>query len=340
MLVVSVSLSLFVWKYAMPEGTIIESEFKTAWWVPERHSQTLFPTLFRRPIPLTLTEEILELPDGDFVELAWSEPKTSGPIIALFHGLEGSVDSGYVQGIMRVIQQLGWQGVLMHFRTCGKYGNRLPRWYHSGDSPDVGYFIDVLHQRFPDRPLGAFGVSLGGNALLKYLGEKGDETPLSAAMAVSVPFELGNTADHLTTGFSRIYQRHLIRLVRKKVLEKQKKMSLPMDVEAFKKANTFYQVDNAAAKMHGYSSADDYYARASARQFLKSIAVPTLVLHSENDPFMTPEAIPSQAELSPHVTLELTKSGGHVGFVYGENPLRPKYWVDKRFREFYEQQFG
>ena len=319
----------------MSQGKIIESQFKTACWLPDQHSQTLFPTLFRRQIPLTLTEEVLELPDGDFVELSWTPSTESGPIIALFHGLEGSVESGYAQGVLKVVRDLGWQGVLMHFRTCGKKGNRLPRWYHSGDSPDIDYFIEALRTRYPDRPLGAFGVSLGGNALLKYLGEKGDKSPLSAAMAVSVPFDLANTAQHLTTGFSRVYQRHLISLVRKKVLAKHKEMPLPMDLEAFNQARTFYHVDNMAAKLHGFDSADDYYDKASARQFLKVIKVPTLVLHSENDPFMTPEAIPSQSELSENVTLELTKKGGHVGFVYGKNPLKPKYWIDKRFREFF-----
>lgn len=206
----------------MNQGKIIKSQFKTACWLPDQHSQTLFPTLFRRQIPLALTEEILELPDGDFVELSWTPSTESGPIIALFHGLEGSVESGYAQGVLNVVRDLGWQGVLMHFRTCGKKGNRLPRWYHSGDSPDIDYFIEFLKARYPERPLGAFGVSLGGNALLKYLGEKGDNSPLSAAMAVSVPFDLANTAEHLTTGFSRIYQRHLIRLVRKKVLAKHR----------------------------------------------------------------------------------------------------------------------
>jgi len=323
----------------MTHGNIIESEFKTACWLPERHSQTLFPTLFRRQKPLWLSEEDLELPDGDFVELSWTEPTATGPIIALFHGLEGSIDSGYVRGVLNIVRELGWQGVLMHFRTCGKKGNRLPRWYHSGDSPDIDYFIRFLRDRFPDRPLGAFGVSLGGNALLKYLGEQGVNTPLSAAMAVSVPFDLANTAEHLTTGFSRVYQQHLIRLVRKKVVEKHKVMSLPLDLVEFNKANTFYHVDNLAAKLHGFKNADDYYARASARQFLKSIEIPTLVLHSENDPFMTPAAIPTHAELSPNVTLELTKSGGHVGFVYGKNPLKPKYWIDKRFFEFFSHQF-
>ncbi len=324
----------------MSHGTIIQSEFKPACWLPERHSQTLFPTLFKRRSRLEMTDEILELPDGDFVELAWTEKRTTGPVIALFHGLEGSVDSGYVQGVLQVIHDMGWQGVVMHFRSCGKHANRLPRWYHSGDSPDIAYFVDMLKTRFPDRKLGAFGVSLGGNALLKYLGEQGENTPLSAAMAVSVPFDLGNTANHLTTGFSKVYQRHLVSLVRKKIAEKQRQMSLPLDAKAFDDAKTFYQVDNLAAKLHGFESAEDYYQKASARQFLKAIKIPTLLLHSKNDPFMTTEAIPQPDELSRHVTLELCESGGHVGFVYGANPFKPKYWVDKRFYDFYQQQFA
>lgn len=324
---------------AMNQGKLFISPFKHAWWLPEQHSQTLYSTLFKRSIPLKLTEEELELPDGDFVEMVWTEPTESGPIIVLFHGMEGSIESGYAQGIMNTVHQLGWQGVVMHFRGCWKKDNRLPRWYHSGDSPDIDYFIRFLRERFPDRPLGAIGVSLGGNALLKYLGEQGEASPLSAAMAISVPFQLANTSNHLTTGFSRLYQRHLIRLVRKKIIDKHNKMPLDLDIEEFKKAKTFYEVDNAAAKMHGFESADDYYQRASARQYLKSISVPTLVLHSRNDPFMTPTAIPTQEELSPKVTLELTNTGGHVGFVYGANPLKPKYWIDKRVRQFFSEQF-
>lgn len=334
------TLVKIVYNLAMNQGNVFISPFKHAWWLPDQHSQTLFSTVFKRSIPLKLTEEELDLPDGDFVEMVWTEPTTSGPVVVLFHGMEGSAKSGYAQGILNTVHQLGWQGVVMHFRGCGKKDNRLPRWYHSGDSPDIDFFIQFLQQRFPGRPLAAIGVSLGGNALLKYLGEKGDDSPLSAAMAISVPFELSNTSFHLTTGFSRLYQRHLVKLVRKKIIDKHKKMPLNIDIEAFKKAKTFYEVDNAAAKMHGFENADDYYQRASARQFLKSISVPTLILHSENDPFMTPAAIPTQAELSANVTLELTKSGGHVGFVYGDNPLKPKYWIDQRVQQFLSQQLA
>lgn len=321
----------------MNQGKILKSEFKTAWWVPERHSQTLFSSLFKRSIQLPVEEEELELPDGDFVELAWTLPRNDGPIIALFHGLEGSIESSYARGILNQVSQQGWQGVIMHFRGCGKKDNRLPRWYHSGDSPDIDFFICFLRERYPDRPLAAVGVSLGGNALLKYLGEQGDNTPLVAAMAISVPFDLANTAQHLTTGFSRVYQRHLISLVRKKVEQKYNRMPLPLDMEAFKKAKTFYSVDNAAAQMHGFKNAEDYYDRASAKQFLKLIKRPTLILHSENDPFMTPAAIPSQAELSSNVTLELTKAGGHAGFVYGKNPLKPKYWIERQMMTFFRK---
>ena len=323
----------------MTNGKIIESDFKQAWWLPEQHSQTLFSTVFKRKSPIHLTTDEVDLPDGDFVEIAWTEPRHQGPVIVLFHGMEGSVKSSYAQGILHTIEQLGWQGVLMHFRGCGSRDNRLPRWYHSGDSPDIDFFIRYLQEHYPNRPLGAIGVSLGGNALLKYLGEQGDASPLTAAMAISVPFDLANTSQHLTRGFSRIYQRHLIKLVQKKVIQKYKKMPLAIDIEAFKQAKTFYQVDNAAAKMHGFASADDYYKRASARQFLKTITVPTWILHSKNDPFMTRDAIPQEHELASKVTMELTNKGGHVGFIYGNNPLKANYWIDHRVKTFFESQF-
>ena len=324
----------------MTQGIIIDSEFKAGWWVPERHTQTLYPTLFRRPVVIALREEVLELPDGDFVELSWTQDRDSGPIIMLFHGLEGSVESAYAKGILKTIEQNGWQGVLMHFRGCGKAHNRLARSYHSGDSQDIDFLIRTLHARFPDRLLGAMGVSLGGNALLKYLGEEGKDSLLTAAMAVSVPFELANTARHLDKGFAKVYQGHLCRSVQNKLLDKFKTMPSPISVETIKSANTIYDFDNkVTAPLHGFVDADDYYARSSSKPLLKKIVIPTYILHSQNDPFMTKQAIPTEADLSPNVTLELTESGGHVGFVYGKTPFTAKYWIEKRLTTFFNKQF-
>jgi predicted alpha/beta-fold hydrolase len=325
----------------MSKGKIIKSPFKAGWWVPERHSQTLYPTLFRRPVAIALREEVLELPDGDFVELSWTQDRASGPLIILLHGLEGSIESAYAKGILKTIEQKGWQGVLMHFRGCGKAHNRLPRSYHSGDSADIDYFIGTLRERFPDRPLGAIGVSLGGNVLLKYLGEQGEASLLTAAMAISVPFELANTARHLGKGFAKVYQRHLCRSVQNKLLDKFKTMSSPVSADTIKAANTIYSFDDkVTAPLHGFTDAEDYYARSSSKPLLKKIAIPTYILHSQNDPFMTEQAIPTEADLSPTVTLELTKSGGHVGFVYGKTPFTAKYWIEKRLTEFFSREFS
>ena len=323
----------------MAHGEIIASPFMSPWWLPEQHSQTLLPGFFARRKPIATTTEKLELPDGDFVELAWTT-RQQGPLIALFHGLEGGVNSGYIQGILTTVAQLGGQAVLMHFRGCGKEPNRLARWYHSGDSPDIAFLVEVITQRFPGRPLGAFGVSLGGNALLKYLGEQGDRTPLQAAMAVSIPFELGTTAKRLTYGFSRVYQWYLSRLVKKKIRQKQKTLQLDIDPALLKTAKTFYDIDNMAAQLHGFANAEAYYALASAKQFLRYIERPTWILHSKNDPFLSPEAIPKVTDLAEQVTLELADSGGHAGFIYGKTPFQPRYWIDERFRRFYRQHFG
>ena len=155
----------------MAHGKVSSSNFIAPWWLRNRHSQTLWPRLFPAQSSLSYTKERLELKDGDFVDLCWT-PENSGPLIAIFHGLEGSIDSPYVQDIMSSITARGWRGVFMHFRGCSGEFNRLNRNYHSGDTEDISFFISTLRQRHPDKPLFAVAYSLGGNALLKYLGEK------------------------------------------------------------------------------------------------------------------------------------------------------------------------
>jgi predicted alpha/beta-fold hydrolase len=159
-------------------------------------------------------------------------------------------------------------------------------------------------------------------------------------MAISVPFELANTARHLDKGFAKVYQRHLCRSVQNKLLDKFKTMPSPVSVDTIKSANTIYSFDDkVTAPLHGFVDADDYYARSSSKPLLKTIATPTYILHSQNDPFMTEQAIPTETDLSPDVTLELTESGGHVGFVYGTTPFTAKYWIEKRLTAFFNTQF-
>ncbi len=274
------------------------------------------------------------MPDGDFVDLCWTMNE-NGPVVAVFHGLEGSIHSPYATGIMASLQRHGWRGVFMHFRGCSGEFNRLDRNYHSGDTGDIAYLIETLRSRFPDTPLAAVGYSLGGNALLKYLGESPRQHFLSAAVAVSVPFVLGIGADRLNQGISKIYQRHLIARLRRKMRAKYRDRQLPIPLDNLDKLTTFRLFDNQiTAALHGFTGVDDYYQRSSSRQFLVHIDTATLIIHSLDDPFMTPAAIPREDELAPQVCLELSDKGGHVGFIGGKNPWQTHYWLEQRIPDF------
>ncbi|HSD96555.1 MAG TPA: hydrolase [Sulfuricaulis sp.] len=304
--------------------------FKAAWWCRGPHGQTLWARLARRPPHVALWRERLELPDGDFIDLDWTE-KGSGPIVIVLHGLEGSSDSPYARGLLRAIERRGWRGVVMHFRGCSGEPNRLARSYHSGDTGDLTFLVTTLRRREPRAPLAAVGFSLGGNVLLKWLGKAGGVTPLHAAVAVSVPFVLHGAADRLQQGFSRLYQWQLLRSLRHTVEAKQRHMELPLKIRDLSALKNFRDFDeNVTAPLHGFDSADHYYTVSSSRQYLGEITVPTLLLHARDDPFMTASAIPRPDELSESVTLELSPHGGHVGFVAGIWPWRPRYWLDER----------
>ena len=320
--------------------TIISSRFKPAWWCRNKHLQTFYPTLFRKRVSIELQYEQLDLPDGDFVDLCWTVNKQTGPIVILFHGLEGSIESPYAKGILKTIHDADWQGMLMHFRGCSGQHNRLDRSYHSGDIGDIEFFINTLKSRYPNRKLAAIGISLGGNALLKYLGEKQDESNLDTAMAVSVPFDLADSAQQLNKGFARVYQYHLVSRLRNKMIDKFKQKPAPVDIDRLAEWKDFYSFDhNVTAPIHGFKSADDYYTRSSSKQFLKYITTPTLILHSKDDPFMSKNSIPLESEISDAVTLELTEQGGHVGFIHGM-PNNPTYWIEKRLADFFSHQLN
>jgi uncharacterized protein len=309
--------------------------FQPAWWCRGPHLQTLWARLVRRHTPRpSLQRERLELPDGDFIDLDWTETG-SGPIVVILHGLEGSSDSPYARGVLQAVERRGWRGVVMHFRGCSGEPNRLARSYHSGDTGDLAYFIDVLHRREPHAPLALVGYSLGGNVLLKWLGKTDKPVPLRAAVAVSVPFDLHCAADRLQQGFSRLYQWQLMRSMRDRIAEKRQRMELPLKIRDLSALKSFRDFDEyVTAPLHGFDNANHYYTASSSRQYLKGIAVPTLVLHARDDPFMTEAAIPRDDELSDAVTLELSARGGHVGFVAGAWPWRPRYWLEERIPEF------
>ena len=284
----------------------------------------------RRSPRLSFQRERLELPDGDFIDLDWTE-NNNGPIVIVLHGLEGSSASPYARGLLRAMENRGWRGVVMHFRGCSGAPNRLARSYHSGDTGDLAYLIEVLRRREPRTPLATVGFSLGGNVLLKWLGKSGERAPLCAAVAVSVPYVLHCAADRLQQGFSQVYQWQLMRSLRRTVAEKRKRMQMPLKIYDLSALKNFRDFDeHVTAPLHGFTSAEHYYTASSSRQYLNGIAVPTLLLHARDDPFMTEAAIPRDDELSETVTLELSAHGGHVGFVAGTWPWQPRYWLEER----------
>ncbi|OGT31381.1 MAG: hypothetical protein A3E87_03360 [Gammaproteobacteria bacterium RIFCSPHIGHO2_12_FULL_35_23] len=315
-----------------------KSKFKPAWWLKNAHMQTIWPTLTRPKIKLKLQRQRFELSDGDFLDLDWIEnTDPTAPIVVVLHGLGGSINSPYALGTLQAIQQANWRGVLMHFRGASEEHNRLACSYHAAETMDIKEFIYHLKEKEPNTPIGCVGYSLGGNVLLKWLGETGSKNPLAAAIAISVPFDLNKVLNRFNKGFSRFYSRYLLQQLTTNVINKFSATDsyIPLDLEKIKKATSFSDFDNNyTAPVHGFANAYDYYQRASSRHYLKEIRVPTLILHSEDDPFMTPDAVPDESELSDYVTLELSPQGGHVGFVAGRWPWQAEYWLERRIPEF------
>lgn len=318
------------------------ARFKPAWWLRNPHLQTLWPVLLRRRSRIDLTTERLELPDGDFIDLAWAPSRstpsrsTHAPIVLLLHGLEGSMDSHYIGGLMEALLGAGWRSVLMHFRGCSGEPNRLARRYHSGETGDLAYVAKTLRARNPDAPMCAVGFSLGGNVLLKWLGETGAANPLTAAVAVSVPFQLDRSVTMLGQGFARVYERYLLRQLLRSTRRKFAGRDWGVvDPVALANVRTLWQFDDLiTAPLHGFRDARDYYQQSSSRRFLASIAVPTLVMHALDDPFLPRDCVPSAADVSSAVTLEISQQGGHVGFIGGPWPWRPNYHLEQRIPEY------
>jgi len=312
---------------------ITSSAFRPAWWLRGAHLQTLFPSLFRRRNIPRLRRQRLELPDGDFLDIDWTD-ENGGTLVLVLHGLEGSLESHYAGGLLSRLSRDGYYAGLMYFRGRSGEVNRLPRGYHSGDTADLDYVIRALRTDFPDRKIALVGFSLGGNVLLKWLGENDCKAPVITAIAISVPFDLDSAAHRLEQGFSRIYRDYLLGKMRQSVIAKSAIYSPPLPLRELDGLRSFHAFDDAiTAPLHGFSGVDDYYSRSSCKQFLKTICVPTLILQSRDDPFLPADALPDETEISPAVTLELADHGGHVGFVAGANPTAPVFWLEQRIAE-------
>jgi hypothetical protein len=298
---------------------------------------------------LPTRRERWDTPDGDFVDLVRLDPvaRDDGaadaartPRILLLHGLEGSPRSHYVGGILEQCRRRGWGADLLVFRSCGEEPNRQRRFYHSGETTDAAFVLERLVAEAPDAPRALVGVSLGGNVLLKLLGERGADLPGSvrAAAAVSVPFDLARGSRYINRGFARVYEGFFLRSLRRKAHEKLGRYPELFDREALERARSIWDYDDAVtAPVHGFESADDYYARSSSLGYLAGIRLPTLLVSAYDDPFLPAvvlEEVRAIARGNPSLELEFVPTGGHVGFVTGSAPWRAAYWAEERVADF------
>ena len=321
-----------------------EYTYTPAWWVPGAHLRTLWGKLVRRPAPIETRIERWPTDDGDELELHRLEPL--GPVpphggrLLVLHGLEGTIRSHYLRGVLALAQRTGWAADALIFRTCNGETTRARRLYHSGETTDLERVVQRLVGEHPGRPLALAGFSLGGNVLLKWLGERGTRVPgeIFGAAAVSVPFDLERGARFIERGFARVYTRHFLRTLRVKARAKLQRDPGLFDAEALERARTLFEFDDAVtAPVHGFEHAADYYHRSSSIGFLASIRRPTLLLSAYDDPFLPPAVLREVEHVARGnrcITAEFHQYGGHVGFISGRTPWSPRYYAEERVLAF------
>ena len=285
-----------------------------------------------------------DTPDADFLDLWRVDAPAGSPRILLLHGLEGGARSHYARGLLAEAHRRGWGADLLVFRSCGAEINRTPRFYHSGETSDLSFVLDRLAEEFPESPFFLAGVSLGGNVLLKFLGERGGTVPpqVVAAAAVSVPYDLARSSRCIDRGFSRVYQSHFLRSLQRKAALKRVAFPDRLPAAAAVRARTLYAFDDAVtAPLHGFVDAEDYYSQSSAIRWLPGVTVPSLLLSAVDDPFLPEEVLEDVRKIALENTslhIEFVEHGGHVGFIAGRLPWRPIYYMERRLGEFFAQQ--
>lgn len=320
------------------------SGYSPAWWLPSGHAQTLWSKFIRRPAPVRTRIERLETPDGDFLDIHHAGVFPDAPILLLLHGLEGTVRSHYIQALLHEASRRKWRAAVLVFRSCGDELNRAPRFYHSGETTDLAFAVEHVLATTGSSDLLLAGVSLGGNVLLKYLGERGTAVParIRGAAAASVPFNLQKSAYHIDRGFSRVYQARFLRSLKRKASAKLEAFPHIASREALTSVATMIDFDNCfTAPVHGFADAEDYYSQSSSIRWLSSIRAPTLLLNAEDDPFLPPAVLDEVqiiAGRNPALLTEFPPRGGHAGFVGGRNPFSPMYYLERRIGQFLERQ--
>jgi len=318
--------------------------FRPAWWLRGPHGQTIWGSITRPRRRVRLRRETLLTPDDDDLVLDHLDLPAAreGFRFILLHGLEGSTYSVYMQGLLDSVLGLGFAATAINFRSCARdpkrifrsLPNRRPRFYHSGETSDFDFVVRTLRARDPQVALLACGISLGGNVLLKWLGEHPGENGVAAAATLSVPYDLGAGAEFMTGGGGPFYVGRFLKTLRGKATEVVRRfpeVGGRVDLRAAHAARTFREFDDAVTgPLHGFSGADDYYTRSSSIHFLDRISVPTLCISAEDDPFLPPQVLERARSLaSPSVEFLVTPVGGHTGFVGGRLPWRSEYWAEQ-----------
>jgi hypothetical protein len=338
----------------------VASRFVAPGWLPGGHAQTLAGVALRAHVrahrDVHRRRERIPTTDGDFLDLDWFESRDGAtrarpadvnaahrPLVLVLHGLEGSTNSGYVKVLARELAAAGLDSVGLNFRSCSGELNRGPRLYHAGETCDVEFVIEQLAARHPGRPLAAVGFSIGGNMLLRWLGEAGERARdlLAAAAVVSVPFDIEAGARFMESSASRLYLRHILPSLRAKVAAKRELLRGRIDVQRALRARTFFEFDDAAtSRLYGFKDADDYYRRASCAPWLRGVRVPTLVVHALDDPFLPASAVPTAAiTANPWLIPAISEHGGHVGFIHG-TPWAPRFFAEEAVTEHLAQRIA
>lgn len=331
--------------FFLSDSGLLES-YRAPKWLPGGNAQTIFPYFINLSPIISYRRERWEMDDGDFIDIDWLEGESDKPLVIMLHGLEGSSQSHYALSLMNLLQMLRWRGAVVHFRGCSGYSNRLPRAYHAGDSMEIDRMLRHIAHRNDSHewntPCYAVGVSLGGNALLKWLGEQGAQAArqIAGVVAVSVPLDLAAAGKVLDSGFNRVYTHHFLTTLKRKALEKNRQFPGLLNARAVAACRSLYEFDNlVTAPLHGFRDTDDYWRQSSSKPWLGSVQVPTLLINARNDPFLPESVLPQKSEVSSFVSLEFPQQGGHVGFIQGAFPGKLD-WLPQRIIEFFSSLCG
>jgi predicted alpha/beta-fold hydrolase len=312
--------------------------FTAPHWLANRHAQTLYAALLAPAPRVAFRRERWDTPDGDFVDVDFVDGVPGSPWVHLYHGLEGSSNSPYARILMSYVAKRGWRGSVFHFRGCSGEPNRLARAYHSGDTEEIDWSLARVRKLAGKVPLYAAGVSLGGNAFAKWLGERGAAAcrVVDRAAVVSAPLDLMAAGEALSRGIARLYSWHFLGTLKPGALARLERFPGLYDATLVRRARSLREFDNVVtAPLHGFRDTDDYWTRASAKPHLMGIRVPTLVLNARDDPFLPAAALPTPAQVSRAVRLEFPDRGGHVGFVTAPFPGHIE-WLPQRLLHFFE----